>query len=85
MPTIKLSTEGADRSTVLRRVEQLRDVLRQGKDITISSSLAVPGRSPRRRFRHVVIINPRLDSQLELLDKIDYSQWTIDPDPSDFT
>ena len=85
VPTIKLSTEGADRSTVLRRVEQLRDVLRQGKDITISSSLAVPGRSPRRRFRHVVIINPRLDSQLELLDKIDYSQWTIDPDPSDFT
>jgi primosomal protein N' len=83
--TIKFSTEGSDRSIVLRRVEQLRDVLRQGKGMTISSSLAVPGRSPRRRFRHVVIINPSQDGQLELIDKIDYSQWTIDPDPSDFS
>jgi hypothetical protein len=53
--------------------------------LKLVSSAPSPGRSPQRQFRHVAVVQAHDASQLELIPGVDYSHWTADPDPVDFT
>ncbi len=77
VPVAKLSYDAASRSDVERAGGAL--VYQLGKaGIQAAASYPSPGRSPTRRFRWVVLI-----PGLEAPAGVDYSHWTIDPDPTD--
>lgn len=76
-PIAKLSLDAAGRDAMERAARSLSAHLsRVGADVV--GSCQVPGRSPRRRYRWVTLVRG-----LEPPAGVDYSQWTIDPDPTD--
>ncbi len=76
-PVVKLSYDAPSRSEVERAGDS--QVYRLGKaGILAAASYPSPGRSPTRRFRWVILV-----PGLEPPAGVDYSHWTIDPDPTD--
>lgn len=83
---IKLSIDSIDAREIERQAQDACTRLQKIKGFKISKPLTVPGRSPQRRFRRVILVeNSGNQTNLDQLTKLDYSQWTLDPDPIDFS
>lgn len=83
---IKLSIDATEIKDIEQRTHDLYMALHKIKGLKVNKPLVVPGRSPQRRFRRVILIEGLVDpSRLAQLIKLDYSQWTLDPDPVDFS
>jgi len=84
VPYAKLSIDAEDESRLRLASNLLGEQLRaSGLDCT--GPTAVPGRSPRRRYRFVWLVRTTSDVDLERLGELDYTTVTLDPDPVDFS
>ena len=80
----KLSIDAPTKPAVENGLQQALQYLKTLRDLDISEPLSVPSRSVYRQFRRVLLIKPKNAVALDQLLKLDYSQWTLDPDPIDF-